>query len=103
MLIFDNCGLYIESKSSMADRITAISAVIVAMEAALLRAASGQDVSEYQLNDSQTIIKVTNRGVDAITKSMQALIALKQYYINNYNGRVYRALDSKNFPNHGGY
>lgn len=103
MLYFDNCGVYIESKTSIKARITAIDAVIVAMESSLLKAASGQDVSEYQLNDSQTIIKVVNRGVDGITKSMNALIALKNYYMNNYSGRVFRAMDSKNFPNYGGY
>lgn len=103
MVYFDSCQLYIESKSSINDRIVAINAVIVAMESALLKAATGQDISEYQLNDSQTIIKVVNRSVDSITKSMNALIALKNYYINNYNGRVFRALDSKNFPNYGGF
>lgn len=103
MLYFDSCDLYIESKTTIADRIAAVEAVIQAMESALLKAAAGQDISEYQLNDSQTIIKVTNRDVGSITKSMNALIALKNYWINRYNGRVVRAMDSKNFPRNGGY
>lgn len=99
MIYFDNAGLYIESQTTIAAQIIAIDAVIAAMNSALLRAATGADVSEYQLNDGQTIIKQVNRGVTGIAQSIQALRIIRQDYINQINGRVFRALDSKNFRN----
>ncbi len=102
-LYFDNCGLFIESKTDIRAKITAIDAVITALMATLLKAAAGEDIGEYQLNDGQTIIKQVNRGVAGIERSIQALRILRQDYINQINGRVFRGVDSKNFRSNGFY
>jgi hypothetical protein len=99
MTWFDNCGLYIESQKSLADKVKACDQVIDALMATLLRAASGDDIGEYQLNDGQTIIRMASRGVEGISKSLQAMKIIRQDYINRINGRVYRGMDSKNFRN----
>lgn len=99
MVFFDNCNLYIESKTTIAGKIAAIDSVITSLYSALLKAANNEDVSEYQLNDGQTIIKQVNRGVKGITQSIQALRIIRQDYINQINGRVFRGMDSKNFRN----
>lgn len=101
MPIFDSCGLYIESKTTLRSQIAAMDQIILALNVAILRAASGENVTEYQLNDGQTIIKQINRGVSAMTKSLMEIERLRNYYINKFNGRVFRAVDSKNFRNNG--
>lgn len=102
-LYFDNCGLYIESQTTLRAKITAINAIIDALESQALVAATNQNesLSEYQLNDGQTIIRQTYRGVAGIAKAINDFEAIKQRYINRLTGRVYRALDSKNFRNGG--
>jgi hypothetical protein len=99
--IFDSCGLYIQSKTTLRDQIAAMDQIILALNLAILRAAGGEDVTEYQLNDGQTIIKQVNRGVAGMTKSLMEIEALRNYYINKYNGRVFRLVDSKNFSSNG--
>lgn len=101
MPIFDSCGLYIESKTTLRAQIAAMDQIILALNAAILRAATGEDVTEYQLNDGQTIIKQINRGVNAMTKSLLQIETLRNYYVNKLNGRVFRLVDSKNFRNNG--
>ncbi len=101
MLIFDNCGLYIESKAKLVDKIAAIDAVIDALEAQALISAGSSGLSEYQLNDGQTIIKEVYRGSAAIAKAITDFEVIKQRYINKVNGRVFRAVDIKNFRNNG--
>lgn len=103
MPIFDSCGLYIQSKTTLKAQIAAMDQIILALNAAILRAATGEDVTEYQLNDGQTIIKQINRGVNAMTKSLMAIESLRQLYINRFNGRVFRLVDSKNFRSDAGW
>ena len=99
MVWFDSCGLFLESKPDLLQKITACDQVIAALQTVMIRAASGEDIGEYQLNDGQTIIRVVSRGIEGITKSLQAMRILRQDYINQHNGRVFRALDGKNFRN----
>lgn len=99
MVIFDTCGLFLESKTDLRAKVTAIDAIITALYSQLLATAQGTggSISEYQLNDGQTIIKQVYQGADSITKGIQSLRVMRQDYINQINGRVFRAVDSKNF------
>lgn len=100
MVVFDRFGLYIQSKKEIADKIIAIDEIIKALEdSALLVAGGGDAVSEYQLNDGQTIIKQVYRGTAGIAKAINDFEAIKQRYVNRLNGRVIRSIDSKNFRN----
>jgi multidrug efflux pump subunit AcrA (membrane-fusion protein) len=101
-LYFDNCGLYVQSATTLQAKIASIDAIIDALEAQALNAAATQNLTEYQLNDGQTIIRQTYRGAQGIANAINQFEAIKQRYVNRLNGRVYRAMDSKNFPN-GGY
>ncbi len=97
-LSFDTCGLYIQSATTLRAKITAIDAVIDALELQAADSVLTQNISEYQLNDGQTIIKQTYRGAKGIADAINSFEAIKQRYVNRLNGRVFRAVDSKNFP-----
>lgn len=99
MVIFDRCDIYIQSQTTLLAKIKAIEAVIQALEDQALKATLNESVEEYQLNTGQTIIRQVYRGSAAIGKAINDFEAIKQRYVNRYNGRVIRAVDSKNFQN----
>lgn len=101
-LIFDNCGLYVESKCTMLEKIQAIDAIINALESQALTSAATSGLGEYQLNDGQTIIKQVYRGEVAIAMAIDSFERIRQRYINRFNGRTFRGLDSKNFRSKNG-
>ncbi len=88
-----------ETPTTIADGLAAIEAIIVTLLAAMAKAATTGNMSEYSLDDGQTKIKVVYKDLEAMQASFFALQRMKQYYINAANGRVWRAMDSKNFPN----
>lgn len=100
---FDSTGRYIESCTTLQQKITAIDNIILILIGQLATpASSGSDnISEYQLNDGQTIIREVYRGTKGITDALNALEIQKQMYVNRLNGRVHRAVDTKNFRRHG--
>ncbi len=100
---YDTTGRYIESCKTLQQKIAAIDNVILLLIGQLRAPAStGSDnVSEYQLNDGQTIIREVYRGTRGITDALAALEIQKQMYVNRLNGRVHRLIDSKNFRRHG--
>lgn len=101
MVYFDNCGLYVQSVTTLEAKIAAIDAIIDALEVQALNAAATQNLSEYQLNDGQTIIRQTYRGAQGIANAINQFESIKQRYLGRLNGRVFRAVDSKNFRNGG--
>ena len=104
MVTFDSCGLYIKSCATLRAKIAAIDAIIDALELSAITVAGGGDtVSEYQLNDGQTIIKEVYRGSAGIAKAINDYEAIKQRYVNRLHGRAIRLVDSKNFKNNGIY
>lgn len=88
-----------ESPTTIAAGIAAIDAIIVTLLAAMAKAATTANMQEYRLDDGQTKISVVYKDLNAMQLSFNGLIKIKQYYINAKNGRMFRAMDSKNFPN----
>jgi len=99
MVYFDRCGLYIQSKQSLHDKIVAIDAIIDALIVQSADAIASENITEYQLNDGQTIIKQVYRGASNISQAIMSFESIKQIYVNRLNGRVVRSIDSKNFRN----
>lgn len=97
MVYFDSADLYIESYSTNVAKIAAISAIQDALLSSALKAAAKGDISEYMLNDGQTIIKTVYRSGAEIQKAWNDFERIKQIYINRVNGRMVRLVDSKNF------
>lgn len=101
MVYYDSCGVYVQSQTTLAAKIAAIDAIIAALENSALLAAGSEGVSEYQLNDGQTIIKQVYRGTAGISRAITDFETIKQRYINQLQGRMVRLVDSKNFGNNG--
>lgn len=92
---YDSADIYIESASSLRDKIQRIDQVIDGLISNALKAASNDNIEEYSLNDGQTIIRTTYRGAEAVQKSINAFESIKQMYVNRLNGRSFRLVDSK--------
>lgn len=97
MPIFDSAYIYIESATSLCDKITRIDAVIDALLTNALKAATTDNIEEYSLNDGQTIIKTRYRNSASVMRSIKEMETIKQVYVNRLNGRMIRLVDSKNF------
>lgn len=98
MVYFSSAYIYIESCSDLRAKIAAIEAIQAALETSALTAATTGHISEYMLNDGQTIIKAIYRNVSEITRSINDLEKIKQRYIIKLNGgRMTRLMDEKNF------
>lgn len=97
IVTYSSADVYIESASTLKEKIAKIDAIIVALEATALKAAAGDDISSYMLDDGHTKINTMYRGVDSVMKSIESFEKLKQMYINRLNGRMVRLVDGKNF------
>ena len=97
MIEYDSADIYIDSATSLTDKITRIDTVISALLTTATKAAANDNISEYWLDDGQTKIKTVYKGADAVFKSIEAFERLKTYYRNKLNGRVVRLVDRKNF------
>jgi hypothetical protein len=101
MVTYDSAYNYIESCTTLRDKITRIEAIITALEDTALKAAANDNITEYMLNDGQTIIKTVYKGADAVMRSIEAYEKLKERYVNKLNGRTFKLVDSKNFNRYG--
>jgi hypothetical protein len=97
MVYYDSASKYIDCASDLRDKITRIETIISALEDTALKAAANDNITEYSLNDGQTIIRTVYKGADAVLNSIMAFEKIRQMYINRLNGRVMRLVDSKNF------
>lgn len=94
---YDSAAIYIQCASTLQDRIIRIDAIITALYDTALKAAANDNLTEYSLNDGQTVIRTVYKGADSVLSSIKAFESIKQMYINQLNGRVFRLVDSKNF------
>jgi hypothetical protein len=97
MTVYDSADIYLESRTGARAKITAIDAIVDALLLTAAKAAAGENILEYSLDDGQTKIKTVRRSSKEIEASIMAFQRLKQLYINQLNGRVFRMIDSKNF------
>lgn len=102
MVYFDSAEIYLLSKTGLRAKIIAVDAIIDALLLTAVKAAGNEDLTEYTLNDGQTTIRAAYRSAEAVMKSIRAYETIKQYYINQLNGRGFRAIDGKTFPGYGG-
>lgn len=88
-IYFDSTYKYIQSCTTLQQKIAAIDSVIDILIGQLSSPSSSNsdNVSEYQLNDGQTIIREVYRGTKGITEALASLEQQKQLYVNRLNGR----------------
>lgn len=103
-IYYDTCGLYFASKTDARDKIAAIDAVIDALLTTVLTNITKAPISEYMLNDGQTIIKEVYRDPNKVVEVINTLKMIKQQYANDINGRVHTLISGKNLlPRRGGF
>lgn len=91
---FESPRRYVQSATSIQEKICKIDTLITALEDAAIEAAAGADVSEYSLDDGQTKIRAVNRSVSEIANSITAFEQIRQMYILRYgSGRVIQLVD----------
>lgn len=95
MVIYDSSYKYIDSATTVTEKIVKIDAIITALEATALKSAANDDISEYSLDDGQTKIRTAYKGTESVLKSIESFIKLKEYYVNKLNGRVIRLIDGQ--------
>lgn len=105
MVVFDSCQIFIESKKNARAKIVAIDAVIDALITTVLKAAATGNVTEYDLDTGQTKIKTMYRSPKEVSDAITALQTVREYYVNQINGRRFRLVDTKNFtgPRYGNF
>lgn len=84
---FYTISQYIETKTSILERIRGYNNLIVAMELKLLDAVGTSDLDEYQLDDGQMKVRTRYRSVKDVEAGIMALEKAKQRLVNQYNGR----------------
>jgi hypothetical protein len=86
---YSSISVFLESKKSVVDKISAINALIDSMIATMADHASGAgaNIEEYSLDDGQVKIKTVYRSLADVQSGVASLEKMKQIYINRYNGR----------------
>jgi len=95
MVVYSSASKYLESATQACDKIAKIDAIISALEDTALKGAANDHIEEYWLDDGQSKIKTTYKGVDEIFKSINSFLKLKEYWVNKLNGRAFRMVGSK--------
>lgn len=97
MVVYNNWGLYVNSKTTATARVVAIEAIIDALMTTALNAAGNDDLTEYYLDSGQTKVTVKYRSSDQVLKAIQGFETLKNIYISRINGRQIRQIPEQNF------
>ncbi len=99
---FESDRAYLQSCTTVEDKIAACDAIIDALFTQMLALAQQESpIQEYMLNDGQTIIKAIYRDAKQITMSIDALTKIRNRYANQ-GRRVMHMIDGKNLigPNY---
>jgi len=88
---------YIQSATTLTERLARVRAIQLQLEATLLKSALNDNITEYSLDNGQSKMKTIYRGTEAITRGLTALDVIEQRILNQLNGRVVRLVDEKNF------
>tara|TARA_R110002012_G_scaffold93731_3_gene227407 strand:+ start:4508 stop:4807 length:300 start_codon:yes stop_codon:yes gene_type:complete len=95
MVVYDSASIYIQSSTTLCEKIEKIDAIISALEDTALQSAANDNIDEYWLDDGQSKIKTSYKGTDQIFKSIIAFERMRQIYVNRLNGFVVRMVDSR--------
>lgn len=80
-------SLYIESTTSLTEKLSRIDAIILALENRMLNFSSGtSDKMSYSLDDGQVKISTQYRSIEDMAKGINAFEVMRQRIINKLNG-----------------
>lgn len=96
-LIFESDTAYIQSATTIEEKIAKIDEIIDALYEQMLKLAqTNTPINEYMLNDGQTIVKGIYRTSTSIVNTINILTMQRNRYANK-GRRVYQMVDVKNF------
>jgi hypothetical protein len=78
---------YIESRTTLVEKIAAYDVIISGMQSALLEATVSGHLSEYEMDDGQMKVRARYRNIDEMQRAMTGLEKLRQNFVNKVNGR----------------
>lgn len=84
---------YLEDFDNLADKVRRIDTVIEALLTLAATSALEDDVSQYRLNDGQTVINVARRSTEQLMASVRKLQLVRNSYANQINGRGMRLVN----------
>ena len=93
---FTQLHQYIESKQSLLDKINALEECINNVIPLILKSIETGEKLEYFVDNGQNKISVKYRDPIAVQQLIVALEKTKSIYVNRFNGRVTRSIDTKN-------
>lgn len=98
MLIFKSASEYVQTCTTVKQQIAAIDAIIAALFLVALRAAENGDISQYSLDNGQTVVQTSYRTAKDVADSIAAFQSLRKSLVNDKIGAgMVRLVDSKNF------
>ena len=95
-MVYESVGCFLTQKKTTLEKIAALEAIVTALTETLLIGAGDANISEYMLNDGQTVIKGVYRSTDAIIKAIKDTEALIIYYRSRIVSGSVRMVDAKN-------
>lgn len=101
MPIYDSCSIYLQTATSLQEKIVKLDAVIDALFTAATEAAENQGIDEYSLDDGQTKIRTRYRNSTEVFKAIKDYETLRTMYQNRLNGRQFSLRDRTTFLNRG--
>lgn len=97
VVYYDSTQIFIESATSLKEKIAKLDLVINALLDVALSSAETDNIKEYSLDSGQTKIKTTYNGSAEVFKAIENYEKMKTYYTNKINGFGFRLVDSSNF------
>ena len=85
---FTSISQFFDCASKLIGKIATYDALIEAFEKSILEATVSGHLLQYELDDSQTKLRVQYRNISDMTNAMNGLIRLRRMYINQHNGRT---------------
>ena len=92
-IYYEHPRAYIESASSRVDQIQKIDNIINCLIDTAIRAATGEDVEDYSIDDGQAKIRNVYRGTEEIAISIERMKSLKNILIKDVNGYIFQLKD----------
>ena len=92
-MLYTTATNYIQSATTLVEKIKKLDAIIEALENLALKSAEGADISKYMLNDGQTTISTEYRSPLEITNSLFQYEKIRQNYLNKLDGRSVKLID----------
>ncbi len=100
MLTFKSATEYVQSCATVKAQVAAIDAIISALLLVALKAAENGDISQYSLDNGQTVISTTYRTAGDVASSIKEFRRIRAMIVNDKVGAgMVRLMDSKNFRN----